>query len=73
MLKDIKKAYAFRRNVLVVICLLIIFTQSGCATLGAGVGGIFGIIGQIIGGVFNLAGKALDIVARMPKPPPGIF
>jgi hypothetical protein len=50
---------------LLILILLIVFFANGCAILQ--------IPGQIIGGVFQLVGKALDIVARMPKPPPGVF
>ncbi|MCK5580091.1 MAG: hypothetical protein KAJ18_02335 [Candidatus Omnitrophica bacterium] len=58
---------------LVSFCLISIVLLSGCATIGHGVGGLFSLLGTIVGGTFQLIGKALDIVAKMPKPPPGIF
>jgi len=36
------------------------------------VGGVFGLLGKTIGGIFHLLGKALDVAAKMPKPP-GVF
>ena len=55
------------------ICLVFIVTQSGCATMGQATGGLFNLVGTIIGGTFKMVGKVLDFVAKMPKPPPGVF
>ena len=55
------------------ICLVFIVTQSGCATIGQATGGLFNLFGAVIGGTFKLIGKVLDFVAKMPKPPPGVF
>lgn len=58
---------------LLAICLVLLVTQSGCSTLGQATGGVFNLVGTVIGGTFKVIGKVLDVVAKMPKPPPGVF
>ena len=69
-----KYSNRFLKNFMVIsLLLLMVVSVSGCATIGQGIGGIFNLFGTIIGGTFRLIGKVLDVVARMPKPPPGVF
>ena len=53
------------KKLLIIGCLLLCTTQSGCA--------LFALPGQIIGGIFNLAGQALQVANALPKPPPWVF
>ncbi len=55
------------------ICLVFLVTQSGCSTIGQATGGFFSLVGTLVGGTFKVIGKVLDVVAKMPKPPPGVF
>ena len=69
-----KYAGRFLKTFIMIILLGSVLTSvSGCATIGQGLGGIFSLFGKAIGGTFHLVGKILDIVAKMPKPPPGVF
>ena len=44
---------------------MFMFTQCGCALLQ--------IPATIIGESFKLVGKVLDLVGKLPMPPPGVF
>lgn len=58
--------FRFRESVLLVIILLIVcFSQTGCALLS--------LPGQIINMTGNLVGQVLNLAGKMPTPPPGIF
>ncbi|HLF17375.1 MAG TPA: hypothetical protein VI749_00575 [Candidatus Omnitrophota bacterium] len=48
------------------LCLVLLFSLSGCASLLA-------IPAELIGGTFKILGKLIDLAARLPKPPPGVF
>ena len=48
-----------------VLCLLIIVSLSGCALMA--------IPATIIGESFKIIGQVLKIVSKMPMPPPGVF
>ena len=47
-------------------CFIFVLTLSGCAS-------ILAIPAEIIGGTFKLLGQILQVVSRLPKPPPGVF
>jgi len=48
------------------ICLAAILSLSGCASLLA-------IPVEVIGGTFKLLGQIIELIGRLPKPPPGVF
>lgn len=73
MLRKSRGRHALKIAALLSICLVFIVTQSGCSTMGQATGGLFNLVGTIIGGTFKVIGKVLDVVAKMPKPPPGVF
>ena len=52
--------------IILACCVLIVLSLSGCAALLA-------IPAEIIGGTFRLIGQVLQVVSRMPMPPPGVF
>jgi hypothetical protein len=52
--------------VVIVFCFLVVLSLAGCAPLLA-------IPAEIIGGTFKLLGQILQLVSRLPKPPPGVF
>lgn len=73
MLRKSCRSHISKIAPLLAICLVLIVTQSGCSTLGQATGGVFNLVGTVIGGTFKVIGKVLDVVAKMPKPPPGVF
>lgn len=73
MLRKSCGSHTLKIATLLGICLVLIVTQSGCSTLGQATGGVFNLVGTLVGGTFKVIGKVLDIVAKMPKPPPGVF
>lgn len=53
------------RLVIFVFFLMVVVSLSGCALLS--------LPALIIGETFKLIGQVLQIVSRLPKPPPGVF
>lgn len=49
----------------ILICLIIVFTFSGCSLLQAPF--------ELAKAPFTLLGEILKVVDKLPKPPPGIF
>lgn len=49
------------------------FNLLGCSTLGSAGTGLANGLSTLVMLPFKIAGKVLDIVAKMPKPPPGVF
>ena len=58
-MKKMSKTRLFKWVLLLMICL----TQAGC----------LGPLGQLISLPFQLLGKTLDVVGKLPLPPPGVF
>ena len=54
-----------RKKFLIFLLLMFVVTQSGCSLLQ--------IPFTIVGESLKLVGKVLDIVGKLPKPPPGVI
>ncbi len=54
-----------RKQLVIFFLLLFVGTQSGCALLKVP----FTIVGESL----KLVGKVLQVVDKLPKPPPGVF
>ena len=55
----------FKKQALGALLVVFVLTQSGCAILK--------VPFTLVGGVFKLVGKVLQVVDKLPKPPPGVF
>jgi len=51
--------------VVLILCAIVMMSLSGCALLA--------VPATIIGESFKIIGQVLQIVSKMPKPPPGVF
>ncbi|OGX35616.1 MAG: hypothetical protein A3C36_01005 [Omnitrophica WOR_2 bacterium RIFCSPHIGHO2_02_FULL_52_10] len=55
----------FKKQLLILLLVLGTMMQSGCALIQ--------LPFTVVGGVFKLVGKLLQVVDKLPKPPPGVF
>jgi hypothetical protein len=55
----------YKKQLFILFLLLTMFIHSGCALLQ--------VPFTLVGGTFKLVGKLLQMVDKLPKPPPGVF
>ena len=57
------------KSIKIILILLVCFSLNGCMLLDAPLR----LVNALVGTTFNIVGGALNLIQKLPTPPPGVF